>query len=321
MCCSFLLSFSNANPNNNLPSPISSSHSIPTPSLFFLSSSFLCSFLKEKNYSIFIFRLLKHTLFPFLLVRRIACGVAPILYTILYHHHHYYYYYYYRYTTPTAWPGILQPRLSSSLFLFLRCPPWSNPCPPTPSPWTRPRPPRPLPRTRSATSWVIIAPLSHVVSFFFLVLIYIPCVADQIVHCRRRKIRCLVAADDAHGRCENCIRLRKECQFFPVDQQPPIEKKSRPNSRLESASTDPSTASSSPPIISGRPDQPPHQHQHQHPPHPQPEPFFTYQPIPLSASQDMSGLSSTASFAPENPMSPFAPGWYPCYIRHAGGHA
>lgn len=197
---------------------------------------------------------------------------------------------------------------------FLRCPPWSNPCPPTPSPpWTRPRPPRPLPRTRSATSWVIIAPLSHVVSFFLSILIEI-LIADQIVHCRRRKIRCLVAADDAHGRCENCIRLRKECQFFPVDQQPPIEKKSRPNSRLESASTDPSTASSSPPIISGRPDQTPHQHQH--PPHPQPEPFFTYQPIPLSASQDMSGLPSTASFAPENPMSPFAPGWYTLVIGH-----
>ncbi|OQD75813.1 hypothetical protein PENDEC_c006G05403 [Penicillium decumbens] len=56
------------------------------------------------------------------------------------------------------------------------------------------------------------------------------------VHCRRRKIRCLVAADDPQGRCENCIRLRKDCQFFPVDQQPPMEKKSRPSSRLETAS-------------------------------------------------------------------------------------
>ncbi|CAG8085097.1 unnamed protein product [Penicillium olsonii] len=58
------------------------------------------------------------------------------------------------------------------------------------------------------------------------------------VHCRRRKIRCLVAPDDTEGRCENCIRLRKDCQFFPVDQQPPIEKKSRPSSRLETPSTE-----------------------------------------------------------------------------------
>lgn len=63
----------------------------------------------------------------------------------------------------------------------------------------------------------------------------------DIVHCRRRKIRCLVAPDDTEGRCENCIRLRKDCQFFPVDQQPPIEKKSRPSSRLETPSTERST--------------------------------------------------------------------------------
>lgn len=53
-----------------------------------------------------------------------------------------------------------------------------------------------------------------------------------------------MAADDAQGRCENCIRLRKECQFFPVDQQPPVEKKSRPSSRLEAGSADPSATTS-----------------------------------------------------------------------------
>lgn len=67
------------------------------------------------------------------------------------------------------------------------------------------------------------------------------------VHCRRRKIRCLVAPDDTEGRCENCIRLRKDCQFFPVDQQPPIEKKSRPSSRLDTPSTE---RSSTTPIAS-----------------------------------------------------------------------
>ncbi|RHZ49762.1 hypothetical protein CDV55_101362 [Aspergillus turcosus] len=114
-------------------------------------------------------------------------------------------------------------------------------------------------------------------------------------HCRRRKIRCLVDANDPEGRCENCIRLRKDCHFFPVDQQPPVERRSRPNSRLESAqsaSTDPSTTSSSPPNIAGGSDQS--------------ESFFAYQPMPLDASQDASGFQAT-SF-PGNPMSSFVPG-------------
>ncbi len=38
-------------------------------------------------------------------------------------------------------------------------------------------------------------------------------------HCRRRKIRCIPAAGDAQNRCSNCIRLKKECHFHPVDQQ------------------------------------------------------------------------------------------------------
>jgi hypothetical protein len=38
-----------------------------------------------------------------------------------------------------------------------------------------------------------------------------------IGHCRRRKIRCLLQKDDAQGRCSNCIRLKKECTFYPVD--------------------------------------------------------------------------------------------------------
>lgn len=38
-----------------------------------------------------------------------------------------------------------------------------------------------------------------------------------IGHCRRRKIRCLLAPDDPQGRCSNCIRLKKECNFFPVE--------------------------------------------------------------------------------------------------------
>ncbi|OJJ38135.1 hypothetical protein ASPWEDRAFT_104822 [Aspergillus wentii DTO 134E9] len=113
------------------------------------------------------------------------------------------------------------------------------------------------------------------------------------VHCRRRKIRCLVAADDAQGRCENCIRLRKECQFYPVDQQPPVEKKSRPSSRLETTSTDPSTTSSPPPNASGAPEGA--------------ENFFSYQPMPLSSSQEVPAFSASGTF-PGNPMPSFAPG-------------
>ena len=36
-------------------------------------------------------------------------------------------------------------------------------------------------------------------------------------HCRRRKIRCLLAKDDAQRRCSNCIRLKKDCNFYPVE--------------------------------------------------------------------------------------------------------
>lgn len=41
-------------------------------------------------------------------------------------------------------------------------------------------------------------------------------------HCRRRKIRCLVADNETTGRCANCIRLKKECNFYPVDQPPDV---------------------------------------------------------------------------------------------------
>lgn len=115
------------------------------------------------------------------------------------------------------------------------------------------------------------------------------------VHCRRRKIRCLVAADDTQGRCENCIRLRKECQFFPVDQQPPIEKKSRPSSRLESQPGDHSVTtpiSSSPTNLN--PDSV--------------DAFYPYSPMSLNASsgQDMAGFNPGGF--PATPMSGFPNG-------------
>ena len=46
-------------------------------------------------------------------------------------------------------------------------------------------------------------------------------------HCRRRKIRCIPAPGDLQNRCANCIRLKKECNFYPVDQGPPSELKNQ----------------------------------------------------------------------------------------------
>ncbi|KAJ5143381.1 uncharacterized protein N7515_002168 [Penicillium bovifimosum] len=118
------------------------------------------------------------------------------------------------------------------------------------------------------------------------------------VHCRRRKIRCLVAPDDTEGRCENCIRLRKDCQFFPVDQQPPIEKKSRPSSRLETPSTERSNTT---PITSSPTGLMPDTS----------EAFYTYQAMPMntSAAPDMPNynigmVQNGMSLPPDRPMGP-----------------
>jgi len=71
-------------------------------------------------------------------------------------------------------------------------------------------------------------------------------------HCRRRKIRCLLADGDPAQRCQNCIRLKKECVFYPVDQQNAIDQS---RSQSSTKSTNPlSGVSPSPPELgSGRP--------------------------------------------------------------------
>lgn len=72
-------------------------------------------------------------------------------------------------------------------------------------------------------------------------------------HCRRRKIRCqLPLPEDVQGRCTNCIRLKKECNFYPVDQAPPTESKPPPHTRRDTAmSGAPSVSTQSSPHISG----------------------------------------------------------------------
>ena len=74
---------------------------------------------------------------------------------------------------------------------------------------------------------------------------------SSVGHCRRRKIRCLLAPDDPQSRCSNCIRLKKECNFFPVDQQPQVERRPRTGSRAEARSGETSISSSSSPGITG----------------------------------------------------------------------
>ncbi|KFY11742.1 hypothetical protein V492_04286 [Pseudogymnoascus sp. VKM F-4246] len=37
-------------------------------------------------------------------------------------------------------------------------------------------------------------------------------------HCRKRRIRCIVA--DPQKRCKTCIRLKRECNFYPVSKPP-----------------------------------------------------------------------------------------------------
>ncbi|KAI1188756.1 hypothetical protein F5B17DRAFT_439354 [Nemania serpens] len=60
-------------------------------------------------------------------------------------------------------------------------------------------------------------------------------------NCRKRKIRCQPVKND--GRCSQCIRLKKDCQFYAVDQQPPTPSvigagsRSHPKTMLASAAT------------------------------------------------------------------------------------
>ncbi|KAI5804915.1 hypothetical protein EDC01DRAFT_610129 [Geopyxis carbonaria] len=63
-------------------------------------------------------------------------------------------------------------------------------------------------------------------------------------HCRRRKIRCLLDKDDSHGRCSNCIRLKKECNFYPVEN---TDRRPRSMSKPDnSSSQEPASSASSP---------------------------------------------------------------------------
>ncbi|TVY83982.1 hypothetical protein LSUE1_G001342 [Lachnellula suecica] len=107
-------------------------------------------------------------------------------------------------------------------------------------------------------------------------------------HCRRRKIRCIPAPADPQNRCSNCIRLKKECNFYPVDQQPQPDQRrggSKTNSGTgrASESSSPSTSSGQLPEISST---------------------LPYPPLSMPPIQDLGGpqmkRQRTESFSPEN---------------------
>ena len=116
-------------------------------------------------------------------------------------------------------------------------------------------------------------------------------------HCRRRKIRCIPAPADPQNRCSNCIRLKKECNFYPVDQQPQPDPR-RSGSKSQSG-TGRASESTSPTTSSGHlPDNPS---------------SLPYPPLNMPPIQDLGGpqmkRQRTESFSPENKSGkPLTPG-------------
>jgi hypothetical protein len=65
-------------------------------------------------------------------------------------------------------------------------------------------------------------------------------------HCRRRKIRCLLSQDDPQRRCSNCIRLKKECNFYPVEQTNPPDQRPQATPKVDAGVGAPSVSTPSP---------------------------------------------------------------------------
>lgn len=126
---------------------------------------------------------------------------------------------------------------------------------------------------------------------------------QELGHCRRRKIRCIPAPADPQNRCSNCIRLKKECNFYPVDQQPPPDPRRR-GSKAQSGN-ERQSESSSPSTSSGQlPEMPSN---------------IPYSHLNMPPIQDLGGpqmkRQRTESFSPENkgstiPLKPY-PETYP----------
>ncbi|KAA8630805.1 hypothetical protein SMACR_00394 [Sordaria macrospora] len=113
-------------------------------------------------------------------------------------------------------------------------------------------------------------------------------------HCRRRKIRCIPSQNDVQARCVNCIRLKKECSFYPVDQQPPQDTRQK---SVQRSSTGPkvTSTSSSPAMQSGIPSE---VHGHSNYPHLSLA-SITNMPPPMKPS-------GTEDYAPDSKIPPSA---------------
>ncbi|MCJ1228797.1 hypothetical protein MMC12_005460 [Toensbergia leucococca] len=135
-------------------------------------------------------------------------------------------------------------------------------------------------------------------------------------HCRRRKIRCLLAPDDARNRCSNCIRLKKECNFFPVDQQPERTPRTASKSEMKSGHVSNSSSPSSN-LVGGRVVD---QVDQFNPYSPLPLPGQEYPPTTtalnggiLSPPSRASSSSRPYEFPPPQDRSP----WTPHFIDHS----
>jgi hypothetical protein len=106
-------------------------------------------------------------------------------------------------------------------------------------------------RRRGVTNWVIIEHRSLVVSQLEKRIFgHLPA-DNEVGHCRRRKIRCLLAPEDPQGKCQNCIRLKKDCNFFPVEQHQESDQRLPSESKLDTLSSEAGTSDSSSPSFSG----------------------------------------------------------------------
>jgi hypothetical protein len=106
-------------------------------------------------------------------------------------------------------------------------------------------------RRRGVTNWVIIEHRLLVVSQLEKRIFWHLPADNEVGHCRRRKIRCLLAPEDPQGKCQNCIRLKKDCNFFPVEQHQESDQRPPSESKLDALSSEAGTSDSSSPSFTG----------------------------------------------------------------------
>ncbi|KXT18880.1 hypothetical protein AC579_3571 [Pseudocercospora musae] len=156
-------------------------------------------------------------------------------------------------STPTPPAQLTLDRgIASAPFASGTTPPPPSPPPPPPSPSAaatsrkKAKPPKTKPRQQPSKSSSTPSLRAHIMSDSDLdkkrnklgyQRISIAC-----AHCRRRKIRCLLSEDESEQRCQNCIRLKKECVFYPVDQQAAIDARSETSTRSAAQPSAPSSA-------------------------------------------------------------------------------